>query len=346
MSTALDAHTRRRVLVAAENTVSIVEEPAPTLEAGEALVRFAIAGVCGSDTHAMHGLHPQMKLPYYPGHEVVGTVEAVGDGVDASVIGRRVTVEPTLPCGECKTCRAGDENVCENLEFFGCGFREGGMADTFTVRADRLRDVPDEFTDEQAILIEPLATPVHAARLAGDLTDAAVLIQGCGTIGLLMYAAARAGGARSIVMSDVLEGKRAKALAAGADAAFDPRDADFAEQVLTALGERADVVFDCVSIQSTIDAAFAVVAKAGTVVTVGVPQKPVTVDLPTLQDRQIRLQGAATYVQVDYDTATEIIRSGAVRADDFVTASYPLEEAAAAFQAATTGEQIKVVVTR
>lgn len=336
---------RRRILISRPDVVEIVSEPRASLQPGEAEVSFRIAGVCGSDTHAMHGHHPQMTLPYYPGHEVVGIVENVGDGVDAALVGARVTPEPTLPCGTCKTCKRGHENVCENLQFFGCGFREGGMADTFTVRADRLHVVPEDFTDEQAILIEPLSTPVHAARLAGDLSDRAVLIQGCGTIGLLMLAAARNAEARRIVMSDVLASKRTFAETLGADATVDARAEDFAEQVRSALGETADVVFDCVSIQSTVDAGLAVLAKAGKLVTVGIPTRPVTIPLAQVQDAQQSILGAATYVAEDYRIATEIIARGAVDTDVMVSAKYPFDRAAEAFAAASTGEQVKVVIT-
>lgn len=337
--------SRWRARVSAPGVVSVDHETSPILGDDEALISMRIAGVCGSDTHAYHGKHPQMKIPYYPGHEVVGIVEAVGANVHSVKIGQRVTPEPTLPCGECKTCRSGASNVCENLEFFGCGYREGGMASVFTVPADRLREIPEEFSDAQAILIEPLATPVHAARLAGELTGRTVLIHGCGTIGLLMLAAARHAGARRVVMTDLLDSKRDIAVRLGADVAIDPSDPDFVTKSMSALGETADVIFDCVSIQSTVDASMQIVAKAGTVVIVGVPSRPLTLDLPTVQDRQIRVQGAATYVEEDYETATEIIRAGLVDPDVMVSKSYSYQDVQAAFDLASTGTEIKVVIT-
>ncbi|WP_449283406.1 zinc-dependent alcohol dehydrogenase [Leucobacter sp.] len=336
---------RWRVRVVAEGRLEILTEPAGELAPGEARVSMRIAGVCGSDTHAYHGKHPQMKIPYYPGHEVVGIVEEIGSGVEGVAVGDRVTPEPTLPCGRCKVCRAGNENVCENLQFFGCGYREGGLAESFTIPADRLRAVPDDFTDEQALLIEPLATPVHAARLAGDLTGRTVLIHGCGTIGLLMLAAARYAGARRIVVSDLLAAKREVALSQGADAAIDAGAEDFVGLALEHLGETADVVFDCVAIQPTVDASIRIATKGGTVVVVGVPSRPVTVDLPTVQDRQLRLQGAATYVTEDYRKAEEIIRSGAVDPGVMVSSSFPYTESSAAFDLASTGTEIKVAIT-
>ncbi|MFT4220948.1 MAG: alcohol dehydrogenase catalytic domain-containing protein [Microbacterium sp.] len=335
----------KRVVVSAAG-ITLVDAPRPEPLAGEALVETVVSGVCGSDTHAAAGHHPFVPLPYHPGHEVVGVVRALGDGVESVRVGDRVTVEPTLPCGDCKMCTTGRQNLCERLQFFGCGYEQGGMADFFTVPANRLHAIPAGMSDLDAALIEPLATPVHAVRLSGGVEGKAVVIIGAGTIGLLVLAAARHAGARTIVMTDPLEGKRERALQLGADAVFDATRPDVVAAVRAELGESADVVFDCVSIQSTLDQAIEMAMKAGTVVIVGVPTRPVTVPLPLVQDRQVRIQGSATYLPVDYATAIEIIASGAVRSDDMVTARFPLEEAARAFAASAGGQEVKVVVTR
>jgi 2-desacetyl-2-hydroxyethyl bacteriochlorophyllide A dehydrogenase len=336
---------RRRAVVERPAVIELIGAPVVGPGPGEALVTMTVSGVCGSDLHAAAGLHPMIPLPYFPGHEVVGVVERVGAGVDDIAIGMRVTPEPTLPCGTCKLCLTGRENICENLQFFGCGYAEGGMTDSFTVPAGRLHVIPDDLTDLQAVLIEPLATPVHAVRLAGGLDGKTVAILGCGTIGLLMLATARFRGARRVVMTDVLDSKRDRALRLGADAAIDPSDADAADQILSQLGETADAVFDCVSIQSTVDLGIRLVGKGGTVVIVGVPERDVTIPLPVLQDRQIRIQGAATYVAADFSDAIEIIRSGAVSPETMITATFSLAEVADAFAAAARGDQVKVVLT-
>jgi 2-desacetyl-2-hydroxyethyl bacteriochlorophyllide A dehydrogenase len=333
------------VIISAPDVVEIREEALPDLGADEALVSLLVAGVCGSDLHGMHGSHPIMSPPYYPGHEVVGTVVRVGANVSLVDVGQRVTPEPTLPCNHCKMCATGRSNICENLEFFGCGFREGGMADLFTVDARRLHIVPGTFDLRQASLIEPLATPVHAVRLAGELEGKAVAIIGAGTIGLLVLAAARARGARRIVITDVLEWKREAAVHRGADAAVDAADPNVAVTVRAALGETADVVFDCVANQTTIDAAVEMVQRGGTIVVIGIPSKPVQFRLFALQERQIRLQGAATYLSEDYAEAIEILASGTIDASTMITSTYPLERAAEAFAAAADGSQVKVLIT-
>jgi 2-desacetyl-2-hydroxyethyl bacteriochlorophyllide A dehydrogenase len=335
----------RRAIVSADHVAAIHQVDVPVPEAGEALVQMTSAGVCGSDVHALAGRHPFIHLPYAPGHEVIGTVRAVADGVTEVNVGQRVTVEPTLPCWKCKQCLAGRENLCENLAFFGCAYPQGGMADFFTVAANRLHVIPDALDDRRAILIEPLSTPVHAVRLAGPLDGKAVAILGAGTIGLMVLVAALHHRAARVVVTDVLESKRQRALDLGAHAVIDAGRPDAVEAVREALGESADVVFDCVAIQHTVSQAIAIALKAGTVVVVGVPSADVTIPLPLIQDQQVRIQGSATYLSADYEESIELLMADKVRPDDFVTGAYSLDDVAEAFAAAASGEHIKVIVT-
>jgi len=342
---------RRVVVHPGRIAVEPAEMPAPG--PGEALVRTLAAGVCGSDLHAAHGRHPFVPLPYRPGHEVVGVIEAVDSSVDSSVgasaggfeLGQRVIVEPDLPCWTCKMCTTGRENLCENLQFFGCGYPQGGMADYFTLAANRLHAVPESLDDHTAALIEPLSTPVHAVRLAGDVAGRSVAVLGAGTIGLFTLAVLRAHGAGKVVVTDPNPGKRSRALALGADAVADARSEDVAGQVRGLLGGSADIVFDCVAIQSSLDQAIAMADKGGTVVVVGVPAAAVTVPLPIIQDHQIRIQGSATYLPVDYAESASLLSAGTIRKADFVTATRPLEAVAEAFELASSGQHVKVLVT-
>ena len=336
--------TMRRVVVhPGRIAVETAEVPAPG--PGEALVRTLAVGVCGSDLHAAHGRHPFVSLPYRPGHEVVGIVAAVDASVGAFALGERVIVEPYLPCWTCKMCTSGRENLCENLQFFGCGYPQGGMADYFTLAANRLHSVPDLLDDHTAALIEPLSTPVHAVRLAGDVAGRSVAVLGAGTIGLFTLAVLRAHGVGTVVVTDPNPGKRSRALGLGADAAIDARGPDVTGEVRGVLGGSADIVFDCVAIQSSLDQAIAMADKGGTVVVVGVPAAAVTVPLPIIQDHQIRIQGSATYLPVDYAESASLLSQGTVRKADFVTATRPLEAVAEAFELASSGQHVKVLVT-
>jgi 2-desacetyl-2-hydroxyethyl bacteriochlorophyllide A dehydrogenase len=334
---------RHVVIYPGKIAVETADVPAPGPH--EVLVRTVAAGVCGSDLHAAHGRHPFVALPYRPGHEVVGVVEATGSAVEDWTPGQRVVVTPYLPCGTCKMCTSGRENLCENLQFFGCGYPQGGMADYFTLPADRLFAVPDSLDDLTAALIEPLSTPVHAVRLAGDVAGRSVAVLGTGTIGLFTIAVLRAHGAGKIVSTDPNPAKRARAAALGADVTIDARTQDVVGQVREALGGSADIVFDCVAIQSSMDQAIAIADKGGTVVVVGVPAAAVTVPLPIVQDHQIRIQGSATYLPEDYRESTDLLSRGAVKSADFVTATRPLAQVAEAFELASSGQHVKVLVT-
>jgi 2-desacetyl-2-hydroxyethyl bacteriochlorophyllide A dehydrogenase len=336
--------------------------PAP----GEAMVRTLLAGICGSDLHAMKERHPFVPLPYRPGHEILGVVEELGGDADdapsAGLVaksgperlhaGDRVVVEPTIYCGQCKQCRRGAVNLCEHLAFFGTVYPTGGMADRFVLPTNRLHVVPTALSNEQAVLIEPLSTAVHAVGLVPNPTEGAdpdlsgrtTVVIGAGTIGLLVLQVARWAGAARIVVTDLLQDKRRRALAFGADAVVDAGQGGVVEQVLAELGESADVVFDCVSTQSTVEQALTMALKGGTVVVIGVPANPVSVDLALLQDRQIRIQGSAIYLPADFATAIRLLADGLVSVEDIVTLTLPLDDVEAAFAAAGSGEHVKVLV--
>ncbi len=335
--------TMRQVVVS-PGRIDVVRADVPRPGPGEVLVRSVLAGVCGSDTHAAAGHHPWISLPYVPGHEVVGVVAATGAGVASPEPGRRVTVEPYLPCWTCKQCSRGQPNICENLGFLGCGDPQGAMADYFTVDVRRLHVIPDELDDRTAALIEPLSTPVHAVRLAGGVEGRTVAVLGAGSIGLLLLRLVVAQGARRVVVTAPRAERRELALAFGADGAVDAFADDAVDQVRTALGESADVVFDCVATESTTQQAIGMADKGGTVVVVGVPSGEVRLPLQLVQDRQIRVQGSATYLPEDVADAIELLRSGVVRPDGLVTSVVPLESVADAFEQAASPQHVKVLV--
>ncbi|MEV7969947.1 alcohol dehydrogenase catalytic domain-containing protein [Sphaerisporangium sp. NPDC088356] len=329
-----------QAVVASREDIGLRPVPRPPAPGrGEALVRSVLVGICGSDVHAAAGHHPFIDLPYLPGHEVVGVIEEVGPGTDGLTPGDRVVLEPNLHCGHCPQCRDGRYNICRELAVFGCQ-TPGAMADAFVVRADRLHHVPDEMTDTTAALIEPLATPMHAVRRAEVRPGAKVVVLGAGPIGLLVLVAARAAGAERVVVTDLLPGKLRRAAALGADETLATDDPRLAE-----LGGSADVVFDCVARESTMAQAVELVDKGGTVVVVGVPAGPVAIPLHLVQDREITVIGSLMYVREDFAAAIDLLRSGAVAADDLVTAVFPLDEVARAFAAAADPHHVKVLVS-
>jgi L-iditol 2-dehydrogenase len=271
-----------------------------------------------------------------PGHEAAGVIDAVGDGVGGFAVGDAVLLEPNLIDHSCPYCSSGRYNLCEHLQVVGCQ-TSGALADAFVAPAERFHLVPEGMTMAEAAMVEPLSTATHAVRVAEGVRDWTVAILGAGSIGLLTMFTARASGACAIAVTDPLEAKRALALELGADLAVDPTTPDAVREIRTGLPRRPDVVFDCVSTQSSIGQAVELALKGGTVVVEGVPRGPVSIPLHLVQDRELRLQGTAMYVREDVERAIELISTGQVPADRLVTRSFPLTEAEQAFRAAAEG---------
>ncbi|MBP2063521.1 zinc-dependent alcohol dehydrogenase [Streptomyces iranensis] len=333
----------RRVTVTADGEVTLDRVPRPRPAAGEVRVSTRLIGICGTDVHARRGEHPFISRPYHPGHEAVGVVAETGPGVTSLAEGDRVLLEPNLVCGTCRHCRSGRYNICATLRVIGCQ-TAGAMADSFTVPAGRLHRVPDGLTDAQAVLVEPLATPVHAVRRAGDLAGSDVLVIGAGPIGLLTALATRAAGARTVIVTDPVAAKRDRALRLGADAAYAPDTPGLPDVVRERLGGGADAVFDCVSVSASVTQAVQIVEKGGTVMVVGVPQGPSSVPLDLVQDREITVRGSLMYVEEDVRAAVSLLAAGAVPVEEFITATFPLDRADEAFRAAGSPDQMKVLV--
>lgn len=332
----------RQAVIAAPGRIELRDAEVPEPGPGEVRVRSTIVGICGSDLHALEGKHPFITLPIVPGHEVAGVVDVAGEEAGEWCSGDRVFLEPNLVCGRCAYCTTGRYNLCEHLRVVGCQ-TAGALADAFVVPAGRLHRIRESMNMTQAALVEPLATCTHALRMAGGVEGHSVAVLGAGSIGLLMLAAAKAQGAEAVAVTDLLASKRDRALALGADVAVDASDAKAVEKVRAAFAPpRPDVVFDCVANQASITQAIGLALKGGTVVVVGVPTSPVAIPLPLVQDREVRIQGTAMYVHDDVAAAEELVRTGRVKAADFVTGRWPLAETGEAFSSAASGEHVKV----
>ncbi len=338
----------KRVRATAEGTIEVQEATLPSPAAGQVRLAPVLTGICGSDTHALAGQHAMLTLPYFPGHEAIAVVDDLGSGVQGLEAGQRVVIKPNVPCGTCVNCVADRSNACQTLQWIGCdpsGSHPGAMAERVLAPAENLYPIPDSVTDEEGVLIECLATPVHAARIAGENLDGgAVLVIGAGTIGLLTVLAARAGGAKTVVVSDLDPGKRERATRNGADAAVDAAGDSFVEEVKRAAGGEVDVVFDCVANARSAVQAVDVLRRAGSLVLVGVPAGDYQLPMGPIQDWELRVQGSANYNEADFAKAVEMAVNGRIPAGEIITARFDLDQAAQAFEQAATNASGKVVV--
>ena len=199
-------------------------------ELGEGDVRVDVAagGICGSDLHYFfHGGFGTVRLkqPMILGHEVSGTIGAIGSGVRSVKVGQLVAVDPGIACGTCRYCQDGLQNQCLDMRFFGSAMRfphvQGAFRQSLTIGERQARVLPATVTASQAAFAEPLAVALHAMTRVGALLGKRVLVTGAGPIGALTVAAARMCGAAEIVAVDVAKAPLAAALKMGADHAID-----------------------------------------------------------------------------------------------------------------------------
>jgi L-iditol 2-dehydrogenase len=325
---------------------AMVDVPMPDPGPGEVRVRVAYCGICGSDLHSYRGKHPNVHPPIILGHEFAGRIDAVGTGVEASWVGRRVAVEPSLTCGTCWACRSGRYNICENLRVLGNVGAEGAFAEAVTVPVEKAIPLPDRLGWQDGALVEPAAVASRAVERAGSLLEGVVVV-GAGPVGLMVTATALALGAPQVHVLEPNATRRGYAASLGAEVHDPVGDPDEVSKVRRAFdGVGAPVVLDCVGTQTTLSMAVQVVRKGGRVVIVGVPETAASLDTPRIQDAEIEVVGTLMYQRRHFEQAVALLARGHVQTVGMVTQVVDLEEAPRAFASlnADPGTQIKVLV--
>jgi L-idonate 5-dehydrogenase len=313
----------------------VADRPEPEPGPGQVRIAIRYGGICGSDLHYVaEGAVGdfRVRMPMVLGHEVVGTVDAVGpdrDGSGVPEVGTAVAVHPAAPCHRCPECLAGRPNICRDTRFLGSAARmphvDGGFAQFLVVDAAQARPLPPGLSLRAAAVAEPLAVGVHAIARAGSVAGARVLVTGSGPIGVLAAAVARAAGAAEVIVSDILDEPLAVARAVGATAtvrADHPDDPAWPAEV--------DVVIEASGTAPGLDSALTRVRRGGVVVQVGLlPPGRTPFAGNTLVSREIDLRGAFRY-GAEFDEAVRLLADG-LPVTGVVSAVFPLAEAAAAF---------------
>lgn len=324
----------------------------PELGAGMVMLRNRQVGICGSDLHYYeHGYCAAFvpDRPFVLGHELTAEVVAVGDGVETVQSGARVTVNPARACGLCEYCKAGRGNLCGKIIMLGSASTrpptDGALAEFVTVRADQCHVLPDEVDDTLGAMMEPFAVALHAVKRAGVVSGKRVLVTGAGAIGLAVALAARAFGAVPVVVSDVVQARRAKALELGADAALDPLSQDAAKQARALTGDGFDVAFEAAGSPAALKSAFELVRPGATIVQIGTLAAGDTpIPASRLMNREIQYMGSMRYGNV-FDEAIRLVASGRVNLRPLINAVFPLAQSAKAFDfAADKTQSFKVQI--
>ena len=313
--------------------VRLHDEPVPDRSPGDELVRVTAVGVCGSDLHwYTEGGIGDARLDRRPlvlGHEMAGVIE------DGARDGQRVAIDPALPCNRCAQCRGGDMNLCPTIRFAGHGEVDGGLREYIAWPGDRLPALPDQLSDSDGAMLEPLGVALHALDLAHLRVGMDVVVLGCGPIGLLLIQVLRVAGAASVTAVDPVALRRTAAQRLGADhiaAELDPDGHDF------------DLAFEATNSGRAAQAAMKAVRPGARVVLAGIPDHDEISFQASVGRRKGLTLVLSRRMKETYPRATQLVATGRVDVASVVTDHFDLERIDEAFATAAARECLKVVL--
>lgn len=320
--------------------------PAPA--AGEMLLKLRVAGFCGTDLFKLTTgrVSPGMVL----GHEIVGEVAKLGDGVSRFAVGDRIVAPHHVPCGECLLCRNGNETMCE-------AFREnlmepGGFADHVLIRdratAQAAHKVPDGVSDAAAVFMEPAACVLRGVNRADLRLDGTAAIMGGGSMGLLHLLVIKAALPSSrVLLIDPAPERRALAESLGADVVANPGDQALHAAAKLTGGYGADAVFDTVGGAKLLEAGLALSRQGGSVILFAhAPDgERASFDLNDLFKFERRVLGAYSGALAEQSAVFELIKSGDFDPTPLVSHTMPLDEFEAGYKLAKERQALKILFT-
>ena len=332
-----------------DGDVEVREIAEPTIAAGLVLVRAEAVGVCGSDIHMWRNKHSwPTTLPVALGHELAGTVAAVGEGVTGWQVGDRVVCETAAQiCGVCELCRTGRYNLCPWREGYGAT-RDGAFSELLLAEPRVLHRIPDGVSFEQAALTEPFSVAFNAVVERASISPGdLVVIQGIGAIGALVLQIARLRGAGQIVVlgTDIDAARLDKALELGADHIVNISREDPAA-LIRSLGDGlgADLVVDATGVSAALQQALDLVRPLGSIAKVGWGPQPLGFSLDPLVAKAVTLYGCFSHTWKTWERVLSLFASGRLAPSAVLGGVYQLDDWEEAFSAMEEGRNIKSVI--
>ncbi|MBB4406916.1 MULTISPECIES: L-idonate 5-dehydrogenase [Agrobacterium tumefaciens complex] len=329
----------KAVVIHAAKDLRIEERPDEQPGPGQVEVAIEAGGICGSDLHYYnHGGFGTVRVrePMILGHEVAGTIKALGEGVSGLAVGDRVAVSPSRPCNHCEFCLKGQQNQCLNMRFYGSAMPmphiQGAFRQRLVAEAYQCHKVRDGVSIHEAAMAEPFAVTLHGVNRAGALTDKRVLVTGCGPIGALAIIAARAHGAREILATDIMDAVLQKALAIGADRVINVASDPDALSAYSANKGYFDVQFEASGNERAVRSGLEALKPRSTVVQLGLGGD-VSIPQNMVVAKEIEMKGTFRFHE-EFGLAVDFINQRRVDLKPLLTGTFPLEEAVAAFEAA------------
>lgn len=299
-------------------------------------VRIAIhtVGVCGSDVHyyTHGGIGPFIvRKPMVLGHEAAGTIIETGAEVEHLIAGDRVCMEPGVPDPNSRESRLGMYNLDPNVRFWATPPDHGVLRPTVVHPAAYTFKLPDNVSFAEGAMVEPLAVGMHAASKAGIRPGDVAVVSGAGPIGMVTALAALAGGCSHVFITDVIQEKLDLAATLGQIIPVNVREQNLAQTVrgLTG-GTGADIVFEASGNPQAAAAVFEPLAPGGTVVYIGCPVEPVSLEIVAAQVKEARILTIFRYAHV-FPRALGLMSSGAIDVKPLITDRFTFADGVAAF---------------
>jgi len=307
--------------------IELRELPVPTPPAGEVLLKVAACGVCGTDNHILNGeITAGVAPPVVLGHEIAARVEAVGNGVAGVAPGRFCAVDPVVGCGVCEKCRSGRTNLCDGPTVIGYK-RNGGFAQYLLAPAGKVVPLAESAGPVGGVLCETLACVINGYGRLGFLAGSSAMILGAGTVGLLWAQMLSSSPCSMLIQTELVEFRRTKAAALGADVVIDPAAEDLRQAVRDRLPEGVDYIIDATGNPDAVSEALPLLAKDGTFLIFGVcPHgSEVKFDPFVVYNKQARII-ASKMPPLTLDRAARLIESGRIACEQIVTSTFGLEQ--------------------
>ena len=312
------------------HTFSVSEKSVASPGPGEVRIKVAYCGVCGTDVHIYHGMmDKRVAMPLTIGHEMSGSIDALGEGVSGFKVGEKVVVRPLDNRGE-KPSDKGISHICEDLKFIGID-SPGAMQQFWNVPAFTLHKLPSQTDLKLAALVEPLAVACHDVRLSGLQAGESAVVLGGGPIGMLVAMVAKQHGA-NVFLSEVNPTRIALAESMGFTV-INPAEANLVEEIRAHTDNRlADVVFEVAGVQATVDIMTEVAGLRGRIVMVAIHGQPKPVNLFKFFWKELQLIGARVYEKEDYEEAISLITANELPFESLITGVEPLSNIQSVFQ--------------
>jgi len=323
--------------------IRVEEKDNPKPKSDEVLIKIHACGVCGTDDALKKGEYPA-NYPAIIGHEFSGEIVEVGSEVKNFKTGDRVTVDPNRVCHKCFFCRSGQEHLCDNLSSMGVHI-DGADAEYCVMLESNVYGIGDKLSYEDAAFAEPLACAIHGSDLANVKIGDTVLIIGAGGMGNLMTQCVKNLGAANIIVSELIEKRREKALENGATHVIDPSKSDVNEEVRKIKSVGADVVFEVAGNSKAQAACPTYARKGGTIVYFGCSPQDNTIEINPfmVNENEQRILGSFNN-QFATGRAVEMLSTGKVRVDNLVSHTFSLDEYLEALEIFGNPDTIKLMV--